>query len=131
MLTCQKVECEEEILQRILSTMFLTEIDCNVAYTEFIKCINKDGTLHYFKYQNFLHVIIGNNIYKAAQKEFFDNLFRNRLFLIVFLFVLFRPEIVKQYTYLDLIVTCIRILAIFVVIYCFIIKKHTTDLITN
>lgn len=77
MLTCQKVECEEEILQRILSTMFLTEIDCNIAYTEFIKCINKDGTLHYFKYQNYLHVIIGNNIYKAAQKEFFENLFRN------------------------------------------------------
>lgn len=56
-----------------------------------------------------------------------DNLFRNRLFLIVFLFVLFRPEIVKQYTYLDLIVTCIRILAIFVVIYCFIIKKQFSN----
>ena len=56
-----------------------------------------------------------------------DNLFRNRLFLIVFLFVLFRPEIVKQYTYLDLIVACIRILAIFVVIYCFIIKKQFSN----
>ena len=77
MLTCQKVECEEEILQRILSTMILPEIDCKIAYTEFLKCIDKDKNLNYFKFQNFIKVIIGNNIYKLAQKEFFDNLFRN------------------------------------------------------
>ena len=77
MLTCQKVECEEEILQRILSTMILPEIDCKIAYTEFLKCIDKEKNLNYFKFQNFIKVIIGNNIYKLAQKEFFDNLFRN------------------------------------------------------
>lgn len=77
MLTCQKVECEEEILQRILSTMILPEIDCKIAYAEFLKCIDKDKNLNYFKFQNFIKVVIGNNIYKIAQKEFFDNLFRN------------------------------------------------------
>ena len=76
-LTCQKLECEDEILQRILSTMFLTEINCKLAYIEFLKCINKDNTIHYFKFQTFLKLIIGNNIYKLAQKEFFNNLFRN------------------------------------------------------
>ena len=76
-LTCQKLECEDEILQRILSTMFLTEINCKLAYIEFLKCINKDNTIHYFKFQMFLKLIIGNNIYKLAQKEFFNNLFRN------------------------------------------------------
>ena len=54
MLTCQKVECEEEILQRILSTMILPEIDCKIAYTEFLKCIDKDKNLNYFKFQNFI-----------------------------------------------------------------------------
>jgi hypothetical protein len=57
--------------------MFLTEINCKLAYIEFLKCINKDNTIHYFKFQTFLKLIIGNNIYKLAQKEFFNNLFRN------------------------------------------------------
>lgn len=77
MFTCQKVECEEEILQRILSTMQLTYIESKLAYYEFLKCIDKNGSINFFQFQKYLGMILGNSIYKIAQKEFFDNLYRS------------------------------------------------------
>lgn len=72
---CQKIECEEEIVSRILSTMSLAEIETKSAYAEFLKCINKeDGYIDYFLFKNFISLVSGNNIYKNAQISFFENL---------------------------------------------------------
>jgi len=73
--SCHKIECEEETVSRILSTMNLSEIETKSAYIEFTKCINnEEGYLDYFLFKNFLSKVSGNNNYKNAQISFFDNL---------------------------------------------------------
>jgi hypothetical protein len=73
--SCQKIECEEETVARILSTMNLSEIETKSACVEFGKCINKeDGYLDFFLFKNFLNKITANNNYKNAQISFFENL---------------------------------------------------------
>ncbi len=72
---CHKIECEEETVSRILSTMHLSEIETKSAYIEFSKCINKDeGYLDFFLFGGYLSKVSGNNNYKNAQISFFDNL---------------------------------------------------------
>lgn len=73
--SCQRVECEEEVFTRIFSSMVLREIECKSAYSEFSKCIHKqDGYLDYFLFKNFLAKIVGENNYKKAQTNYFENL---------------------------------------------------------
>lgn len=72
---CQKGESEEETIVKILSSMNLNDIETKSAYSEFSKCINKEGDfLDYFMFKSFLAKIVGDNNYKAAQTTFFENI---------------------------------------------------------
>ena len=54
-LDCQKIECEQETIQNILSSMNINEIPCKNAYEEYMKCINSQTnlTVDENKYLNF------------------------------------------------------------------------------
>lgn len=72
---CQKIESEEETISRIFSKMSLKEIETKSAYNEFLKCITKDnGCLDYFVFKNYIQKITGENSYRHAQCEYFENL---------------------------------------------------------
>lgn len=73
--TCQKIESEEETIMTILSSMNLAEIESKSVYNEFLRCINKDENyLDFFLFRNFLTKIVGENKYKDAQINFFENM---------------------------------------------------------
>lgn len=77
-LDCLGIECEEEVIQRVLSSLPLNDLPVNDAYDKFIQCINtEDLTLDYFKYNDYLLAVIGENKFKQAQYDFFQNLRRH------------------------------------------------------
>lgn len=72
---CQKMESEEETISRILHSMSLSDIEVKCAYSEFLKCINREEDyLDFFIFKSFLTKIIGENNYKFAQFHFFENI---------------------------------------------------------
>ena len=75
-LDCQKIECEQETIDNILSSMNINEIPCKTAYEEYMKCINSQTklTVEENKYINFTNALIGHKTYSEAQKEFFKYL---------------------------------------------------------
>jgi hypothetical protein len=73
-LSCQKIESEEETVSRIFMNMSLAEIETKSAYKEFLKCVDEDGVLDFFLFKNYLDRIVGENNYKNAQLRFFENL---------------------------------------------------------
>jgi hypothetical protein len=69
--TCEKLETEEEMIGRIMTSLALKEIDSVSAYENFLKCIvNKE--LNYFSFQNYLNSIVGDNKYSKIQKTYFE-----------------------------------------------------------
>jgi hypothetical protein len=71
--TCEKIETEEEMIGRIMTSLALKEIDSVSAYENFLKCIvNRE--LDFFSFQNYLNSIVGDNKYSKIQKTYFDNL---------------------------------------------------------
>ena len=75
-LDCQKIECEQETIQNILSSMNINEIPCKNAYEEYMKCVNSQTelTVDENKYLNYTNALIGHKTYRDAQKDFFKNL---------------------------------------------------------
>jgi hypothetical protein len=70
---CQKIENEEEFINVILNTMNLSEIETKSAYSEFLKCYNKeDGFIDYFQFKNYLTKIVGEGMYKNYQYNYFE-----------------------------------------------------------
>ena len=69
-LDCQKIECEQETIDNILSSMNINEIPCKTAYEEYMKCINSQTklTVEENKYINFTNALIGHKTYSEAQK---------------------------------------------------------------
>lgn len=77
-LDCLGIECEEEIIQRVLSSLPLNELPVKEAYDKYTQCINNENsTLDYFKYNDYLLVVIGETKFKQAQYDFFQNLRRS------------------------------------------------------
>lgn len=71
--TCEKIETEEEMIGRIMTSLALKEIDSVSAYENFLKCIvNRE--LDFFSFQNYLNSIVVDNKYSKIQKTYFDNL---------------------------------------------------------
>ena len=71
--TFEKIETEEEMIGRIMTSLALKEIDSVSAYENFLKCIvNRE--LDFFSFQNYLNSIVGDNKYSKIQKTYFDNL---------------------------------------------------------
>jgi hypothetical protein len=74
---CQKIENEEDFINILLSTMSLNDIECKSAYSEFLKCYNKeDGFIDYFQFKTYLSKIIGEGMYKNNQFNYFENIRR-------------------------------------------------------
>jgi hypothetical protein len=74
---CQKIDNEEEFINVILSTMSLSEVESKSAYSEFLKCYNKDdGFIDYFQFKTYLTKIIGDGMYKNYQYNYFENIRR-------------------------------------------------------
>jgi hypothetical protein len=71
--SCQKVESEEETIDRLFSTMNLNDIDTESAYEEFVKSItNKKLDLSLF--ESYLNRIIGDNTYSKVQYKYFNSM---------------------------------------------------------
>jgi hypothetical protein len=71
--TCEKIETEEEMIGRIMTSLALKDIESVSAYENFLKCIvNRE--LNFFSFQNYLISIVGDNKYSKIQKTYFENL---------------------------------------------------------
>lgn len=74
-MNCQLVENDEELINTILKSTNLCEIDCTTAYRKYLTClIPSTSHLEHGEYLKFVYAILGNSKYKLYQERFFTSL---------------------------------------------------------
>lgn len=74
-MNCQLVENDEELINNILKSFNLTEIDCTTAYKKYLTCLNSSSLrLNNEDYVRFVNAILGNSKYKEYQERYLISL---------------------------------------------------------
>lgn len=75
---CQKVETEEETINKIIESMKLTQIETDEAYSEFIETLDKTNLkINYFPFKKYINIIIGDDNYSVPTLKYLENLRNN------------------------------------------------------